>query len=95
MSYIPKINQVIASIILMANVYFVPETVWHFNHFGGPYYTIIPFLISLCINAMIFSSLLAFNRSLSKSKTLLVIHIVGIIFIALYAYMEIAVYYDH
>jgi len=95
LSNIPKINQVLAFIILIANLYFVPETIWHFNHFGGPYYSIIPFLISLYINAMIVSSLFTFNKSLSKSKALLMLHIIGIILIALYAYVEIAVYYDH
>jgi len=89
-----RANIIIASIILLANVYFVCETIWHFNHFGGPYYTIIPFMISLFINSMIFSAVLTFHKSFRTNKLLLGVHIIGLVLILLYSYVEIAVYLD-
>jgi hypothetical protein len=89
-----RANLIIAVMLLLANVYFIRESIWHFNHFGGPYYTIIPFLISLFINSMIFSAVLTFHKSFRANKLLLGIHIIGLVLILLYSYVEIAVYLD-
>jgi hypothetical protein len=87
-------NLIISTLILLANLYFIPETIWSVKNIGGPYYSIIPLLICLIINLMIFSALLTFSGKFSKSKLLFGLHIIGLILISLYSYVEIAIYLE-
>jgi hypothetical protein len=87
-------NLLMATMLLMANLYFIPQTIWLLNHFGGPYYTIIPLLVSLFINATLFSALAVFNKKFNRSRFLLALHIIALVFTAFYCYVEISIYLE-
>jgi hypothetical protein len=78
-------NRIIATLLLLINLYFIPETIWHFNHFGGPYYTVIPLAICLIVNSTLLSASLAFSEKNTRSKLLLAINIIGLCFASLYS----------
>lgn len=60
--------------MVVLNIYFVPKTIWHFNHFGGPFYSIIPMLICLIVNGTLFTALYAIFRRKNQSVFLLIAH---------------------
>ena len=86
-----KMNLIISSLLILLNIYFIPRTVWHFNHFGGPYYTIIPMFISLMINGSLLTALLAIQKKNNQSLFLLIINLIAVVFAVFYIVMEISI----
>ena len=85
-----KINWIISSLLILLNIYFIPKTIWHFNHFGGPFYSIIILLICLMINGSILTALIAIRKKNNHSLFLLIINLIALVFAILYISMEIS-----
>ena len=88
---ISKMNLIILILLILLNILFIPKTIWHFNHFGGPYYSIIPMFISIIINGSLFTSSLALMKKNNQSIFLLIINIIALIFAIIYIYIEISI----
>lgn len=76
-----KVNLILGVIIIVVNFYFIPVTFNNLLESGGAMgfgLLIIPF--TFIINLLLISAYLSFKSKYSKSKTLLIINLIGIIF---------------
>jgi len=76
---------------MVLNIYFIPKTIWHFNHFGGPYYSILPMVISLIINGSLLTALLVILTKENQNVFLFIINIFAFTLAVLYITMEISI----
>ncbi len=77
--------------LIVLNIYFIPKTIWHFNHFGGPYYSILPMVISLIINGSLLTALLVILNKENQNVFLFIINLFAFTLAVLYITMEISI----
>ena len=89
---IKKINRTIAILIILTNLFFIPQTLILIKNSGGPMglgFIVSPFLLST--NLLLVPAIMTFNSKLKNSIILFVINGIGIIWNLFWLYLLLTV----